>query len=275
MSVLQPRTNFNDKIRNVLFMCQYKNMPIKLVGSSSLQSQQYFGDYDALTTINKKEKPDEIYSEFMRIFKNVKNDPDLYFIEFKIQTMDDKFKFFKNDNLNLQDFKKHYENTDFYKLDLVMWFEYQFVEVSVIYQLLKLDRDVIANPETKLKKENTENINSLEEDIKDLIKEKKYYKILKRKFSIYKLEGNEKKMSQLTKIFNSDLGLKYKVASNLEAMDLVKEHYTDHITKERIKINLQYLNLHQYKINDLMKEAKKMKNEINIEAEKYLKKFGL
>ena len=40
MSVLQPRTNFNDKIKDVLYLCQYKEIPIKLK-IKKLQNHSY------------------------------------------------------------------------------------------------------------------------------------------------------------------------------------------------------------------------------------------
>ena len=263
MDITKPRINFDTKIIDVLEKCEFKNYPIKLVGSSSLQSQRYFGDYDGLTVIGKNHKPKEIYDEFKKIITNVYNDQDLYFIEFKIQLINNKkFKYFKNDKLSLETIESNYKNVEFYKLDLSMWHDFQFVDVSIIYQVISdFNKDEL--------------IKGLNEEIKDLIKDKQYYKALKRKFSIYKLEDNTKKMAELTKIFNSELGLKYKLASNLEALDLVYQHYKDKLTKGRIKINLEYLKLYDYDLNDLMKKAKELKKEVNTEAFEYVKKFNI
>lgn len=263
MALLQPRSNFNDKIKNVLFLCQYKDNPIKLVGSSSIQSQKYFGDYDALTAINKNENYKNVYTEFENIISKINNDPDLYFIELKIQTKNKKFKYYKDDKLNLKIIKDNFYDIEYLKIDLSMWYDYQFIDVSIIYQLFSdsLTKDGL--------------IDNLKDEIKDLQKDGKYYKILKRKFSIYKIQGDENKMSELTKIFNSDLGLQYKIASNIEAMELVYQHYKDKITIERIKINLDFLKINKNKFKDLENEAKKMKNEINKEAKKLNENFEI
>lgn len=264
MELDKPRLNFNDQIRNTLHLCQYKEIPIKLVGSSSLQSQQFFGDYDGLTIIQKNDTPEQIFDEFNKIIDKINNDPNLYFIELKIQDKNEnKKKYYKNNKLDLATIKKFYDNMDFIKIDLSMWHDYQFVDVSIIY----------SNNDTPIKKDDIKN--SIDGDIKDLEKDGKYYKVLKRKFSIYKLDDNYKKMSELTKIFNSDLGLKYKLASNLEAMDLVHQHYKDKLTNQRIKINLEFLKLYDYNINDLMNYAKKLKDEINSEAKKFNNKFKI
>ncbi len=263
MDIKKTRISFDTKILDVLEKCKYKDYPIKLVGSSSLQSQRYFGDYDGLTVIGKNHKPNEIFDEFSKIIENVNNDPDLYFIEFKIQlTNDKKFKYFKNDKLSLKVIESNHKNVEFYKLDLSMWHDFQFIDVSIIYQVISnFNKDEI--------------IKGLNEEIKDLLKDGYYYKALKRKFSIYKLQDNTKKMTELTNIFNSDLGLKYKLASNLEALDLVYQYYKDPITKGRIKINLEYLKLYHYNLNNLMQKAKELKKEVNSEAEKYIKKFDM
>lgn len=263
IELTQQRINFNDQIKNTLFLSQYKENPIKLVGSSSLQAQKYFGDYDALTYIKKKERSKNIYEEFKNIFKKTGSDPNLYFIEFKIQTKNNKFKYYKNDKFDFKTLNNNFDETEFYKLDLSMWYEFQFVDVSIIYILV----------DEYLEIEKKEEINNLKVDIKNLEKEGKYYKMLKRQFSIYRLKNDKNKMLELTNIFNSDLGLKYKVASNIEAINLVQHHYKDDLTKKRIKINLDFLNLNKYNFKDLVKQAEKMKDEINNKAKKFINKY--
>lgn len=255
------RTNHEDVIKNTLDICSYKENPIKLVGSSSLLNQQYFGDYDAITAIKTTESAISIFEEFNKIFESINKDTNLYFIEFKIQTSNNKFRYYKNNKLDLKTIESNYKNIIFFKLDLSVWSNYHFTDFSVIYNLFT---DKLSIPHLS---------KSLTEDINELTKEGQYYKALKRKYSIYKLNGDTIKMKELTDIFNSDLGFKYKVASNLEAMDLVKDHYNDLLTRKRIKINLDYLKLYDYNLNDLMKHAKNMKKEINLEAEKIYHDF--
>ena len=98
---------------------------------------------------------------------------------------------------------------------------------------ISLSGDNITN-----EKQNIKDINELTDGIKDLKKENNYFKILKRMFSIYKLQNDTHKIKMLNKIFNSDMGMTYKKISNLEAIKLVKEHYKDADTKKKIEINL-------------------------------------
>ena len=262
MSILEERTPPNNKIHDLLFSLRYKNNPIKLVGSASLKSQTYYGDFDMMSAINKSDDANTIYYEFKKILEKINKDPNLYFIELKIELNDNKkFKYYKDDVLDLQTIKKHLKNISFFKIDLGMWDEYAFHEVSIIYMLFndKLTTELIEK--------------SIRGEIKEYEKTGLYYKVLKRKFLLYKNTVDVKKLKELTKIFNSEIGLKYKIASNLEIINLVHEYYNDSHTNERIMINLKFLHLEHYKIRDLEKEAKKLKKEVNEKAHSFLPKF--
>lgn len=255
MSILERRTDLNDKLKHILFSLRYKNNPIKLVGSASLKSQIYYGDFDMISAIDKKNSPEEIYHEFNKIIKKINNDPELYFIELKIQTNDEqKFRYYENEPLDLETIKKNYKKIDFFKIDLVIWYEYMFSDASIIYSLFNEK----PTPEEYKK--------TVKAEIKEYEKEGNYYKVLKRKFLLYKIDGNKKKLKELTNIFNSELGLKYKVSSNLETIVNLLQYYTDDLTKERVKINLKLLHLEHYKLNDLEKHASELKREINLAA---------
>lgn len=261
MTKLMLRTNFDDVVKDALDTCQYKEYPIKVVGSASLLSQQYFGDFDALTAISTKETAKNIYDEFNNIFKSIDSNTNLYFIEFKVQTAKNKIRYYREDKLNYETIKSNYADIIFFKLDLSVWTDYHFVDFSVIYNLFT---EKLSLPYF---------INGLNKDIEELVDNGQYYKALKRKYSVYKLRGDNEQMNKLNEVFNSDLGLKYKVASNLEAMDLVKEHYKDELTRKRMKINLDYLKLYDYNLKDLMKHTKVMKKEINAEAKEIFDDF--
>ncbi len=261
MTTVMLRTNFDDVVKDALDTCKYKEYPIKVVGSASLLSQQYFGDFDAITAISTKETAQNIYDEFNKIFESINRNTNLYFIEFKIQTEKKKIRYYREDKLDLSAIEKNYDDIIFFKLDLSVWTENHFVDFSVVYNLFA---DKLSLPHL---------INGLNKDIADLVDDGQYYKALKRKYSIYKIKGDTEQMKKLNDVFNSDLGLKYKVASNLEAMDLVKEHYKDDLTKKRMKINLDYLKLYHYNLKDLMKHAKVMKKEINEEAKNIFDDF--
>lgn len=193
---------------------------LELKGSASLASQKFPADFDFYCILPLSE-----IDKIKDVIDRIDQDPNLYFIELKEQKGAKKKKYypdFDRDKLKLK-------SPDFVKIDLVAWFDNQFVEASCIYQF------------TVEKQSTEEYIDSLESDIKELKGQKRWYKILKRKFNIYKALGEKKKQLELTKIFNSDIGEKYQVVSNVEALILVLENYTDKKTLQKVKLNLKEL----------------------------------
>ena len=258
MNILEQKQfrNFDPKIQKLIMQLKIFDYPIVVNGSSSLMSQKYFSDYDLFCNITKKETPQELFNEFLKIFKEIMKDPNTYFMEFKIQTKDgDKIRWYDLDSFNFNEFYRIYDNIDFCKIDLITKINYQFFEVSCIYQL----------SQEPLKKNNY--VKMLKDDIKDLIKDGQYYKALKRKFNIYVAQNNNNKLIELTKIFNSHLGEKYQMKSNLEALKKLLEKTDDDNTIKKIIINLKALHIEPNikKIDSMINE---LSNEINNEAKK-------
>lgn len=248
MDILEKKskTEFDSKVLNVVKKLQFKNFPVDFKGSSSLKSQIYFSDYDLMTNIVGKVSQDEAYRVFYKILQNVLNDSDTYFEEFKIEDKKgNKYRWFPNETFDKDEFIKVYKEIDFAKLDIILWIENRFVEMSIIYQF----------SDKELSKE--EYIKGLNEDINELKKEGNNFKILKRKFNIFKVERNKEKLLFLTVVFNSELGALYQKLSNLEAIKKVSEDYKDKLTKDRIKLNLKEIK------SKSINEISKIKNELN------------
>jgi hypothetical protein len=70
----------------------------------------------------------------------------------------------------------------------------------------------------------------INDDIKELSKNKEYYKVLKRQFNIYKANKDYPKLLELTEYFNSDIGKKYQTKSNLEAIKKILSICKDTLT---------------------------------------------
>jgi hypothetical protein len=218
---------------------------LELKGSSSLASQRFFGDYD-LFCVMEKPKKDEFFKFIVNLIKKIEDSPDLWFIELKLQGKK-KVKFYQGDVIEF----KNWADVDFIKMDIVARIENRFTEVSVIYSFVT----------TPISTE--EYITSLKTDIKDLQKEGKYYKILKRQFNIAKAQGNRKELLRLGKVFNGPLGEKYQILSNLDAIQLVLEHYQDEDLVKKIEINLKDLKLEQ---KSLIAWTKEQNAELNQSA---------
>lgn len=254
------RVDINDDIRLIMKNMKIGKEPLLLVGSSSLQSQQYFGDYD-LIQIVKIKKP-----KFDKIFKYVENSDNILFVEFKIQYLDgSKEKFY-----NLEDFKKisfKYDKIDFCKIDLLLWSNNRFYEVSIIYQFEKDDNsDSNSNSDLEL-------IKSLSNDINELIKEGKYYKALKRQYSLASIKNNEKIMSELTKIFNSELGKQYARKSYLETIIKADELYGNDEDIKRLIVHSLKLYNEPTNINKVKNILNDLEKSINSNAKKLYDKI--
>lgn len=262
---LTGKQKINETISLVLSKLKYDQNKIYLVGSSSIQQINYFGDYDCITKITEKDTAKQCYEKFMKILKNIFDTDYMYFIELKIQTKDgEKKKLHLNDKFVYGDIKKVYNKLDFIKIDLVIWEKetYEFIETSIIY---------LKESEEKLDIEKyTDDIKA---DIKGYESEGKFFKTLKRKFLIYKLQDNFKKVKELLQVFNSDLGLKYKIISNLEAIQLVEEYYkNDPLLEKRVYANLRALGITKDNINKVLEEYK---NYINKKAKPLNKQFKI
>lgn len=222
MDILEPKKigELSDDLKDIMNVFKFKNKRIKLNGSSSLKSQQYFGDIDLYTLIGKPNLKDFHY--FQNIMLNFTN-ANLYFIELKIQLLNGdkvKFKFRDAVKFDFKTFEKYYQQIEFIKIDFVLYTDFTFIECSVIYDFGRKTVNLKA---------------SLEDDFKEFIKEGKYYKALKRLFNLYKLEKNNNKVLKiLSRFFNSEYGLAYRNISNLEACLLVSSHYKSKFTGDRV-----------------------------------------
>lgn len=263
MDILQKKDNLylNDKIKQLLKALEFDNNKIEIKGSSSIASQYYFSDYDFFSKINKKYNSKEAYKYLKQIINNIKDNHII--VEIKLQTLDnektryteDKFKYDEN-------FIKAYKNIDFIKIDAISYIDNRFIEISCIY---KFADDNITSDEYK---------KNILEDIKELTKEGNYYKVLKRKFSIYKIDQDKDAILKLTEIFNSDLGKEYQRISNLEAIRLLIDNTDDDLILKKIVLNLKDIG-EEPNIMKIDKNIKKYKAKLNKEAKKLNKHFIL
>jgi len=168
---------------------------------------------------------------FVNILQRTAKREDMYFIELKVQNHDgSKVKLYPNTNIRHRLTTALSVHTSFVKLDYVVRLDNIFTELSIIYDFDKV-------------KPKEEAIQSLKEDITELLPAHKYYKVLKKWFAIFKLRGRKRVLVQLSRLFNSKVGELYKKSSNLKAIQLVLQHYTDALTLKKIRINLKDLHL--------------------------------
>jgi hypothetical protein len=257
MNIVEKRY-ISPELYNFVKHLRYDNYKIDLFGSGGLKSQLYYSDFDLFTSIKKREKDRVIYDKIMKILEHTIFLDNMYFIELKVQNLKgDKMKFNLIEEINYDDFIKYMKGLELIKLDYVIYMDYKFTELSIIYSFQSVKNDNY--------------FKDLEDDIKELISEHNYYKALKRLFSMFKskyINGDSslgEKLVRLTKFFNSEVGKLYQDNSNLKAMKLLLEHYDDETTIKKVLINLKDLKLPAdiNKINSLIRKHDK---EINSKA---------
>ena len=233
MNVLQRKqwSDYNDKLNKIFELFKFKKSILQIKGSGSLKIINYISDYDLYTDIEEGTTANLIYEELKRILEKINNNNDVYFIELKVQTLKNKKTRFYKDTLKdfeVKNISQNFDNLDFIKIDTVARIDNIFNEITCIY---KINKSVLT-PEKYIK--------MLKDDIQEYVKEKDYYKSLKRLFNIYVAEGNDQMSEYLIRVFNSPLGSIYSRLCNLSAIKLLLEHYKDDdIVKQKIIVNLK------------------------------------
>jgi hypothetical protein len=256
------------QIVSIMKIFKYKSYPIFLTGSAGLASQIYFSDYDFRSLIDvKKENVESAYNEIMDIIKRADRFNNIYFIEFKIQNKDgSKTKFFKQNDITLNKFKKAFGDIDFLKLDYIINIDNTFTEVSINYQFI--DESNIVPALTIASEINKSRL--------ELIKDGDFYKSLKRVLSILLILDEQRKLkdkSLLVEIarFLNNTGKLYQTNSNLKAIKLLLENYDDEETIKRVLLNLKDIK-QEPNIDIINKNIKSNALIYNKEAEQFIKK---
>lgn len=260
MNLLEKKylNDFPPKIKDLFKKLRFKKSFISVVGSSSFKRQKYYGDYDIDNIILKKYSAENAYDEFVKILENILTDDDVFFIEMKLQKLNgDKIKFEKDQKFTFEEFNKYYKDLDFVKIDLVVNYDNLFIELSINYKF---------NNSKAL----SDISQSLEESMKSEIKDKNYLKAIKRYLSFLISKGDDADKSKIEMIIdflNSDVGLKYKVVSNLKALELMGNHYNDDFTMKKMRLNLDNLD----RLN--LGTQKKLEKDIMLLSKKFLNKI--
>ena len=246
----KPIAHFDKEILGLMSLLRFRHNKIVINGSSTIRQLHYFADIDMFSPLKKSYNAKEIYNGLKNILFKLKHNSKCYFLELKIQLKDgSKIKIFPNgEELELNLLTDNLNKIDFVKIDLAYFLHFRFIEVSCIYQVGAVKTNIIQ---------------SLQEDISKYYDEKRYFKMLKRYFNLFNLTGKTDKANKLIDFFNSKVGFYYVILSNIETIELLEEFYKDHLTKERININLKMLNL---KKQNLDSEKQEIEKEVNKEA---------
>jgi hypothetical protein len=212
-----------------------------IVGSSSLKSIYYNSDID----LNEKDNFNSykiVYDKFKYIFQTCKENPNLFITDFKcgLNNKNEPFRWTYKDIMKGYIGKKSFEDClkdkSMIQLDLVYLLNGLFVEISEVYFFKIQNHTNYYDNEF-----DTNNIKSnIQKEIHELLNEGKYFKALKRIFSILQIEKNTKPIvTKLISFFNSETGILYKANADLNILLILIDNKFRKPNIDDIKNNLQ------------------------------------
>jgi len=247
---------------------KWEKNEIELLGTGSQAVQKYPSDFDFFSSIKGDRDVGKMFAELHRILKRAQETDEMTFIELKVQRKDGGKQKFYEPWFSAEQFTKAVGDPaglDFIKIDYVVFVREtnELTELSIIYSFSGMP------PIPDL-------VGKIKTDYEHYHAEGKVYKSLKRMYSIYRLKGDKGKLVELSQLFNSTTGAKYKASSNLKAILLLTEHRPDYRDLEKkIRVNLDDLgNQLGVKINTIGKAKQmvaKLDKEIEAETQEWLK----
>jgi len=243
--------DFNNNLKQIFNFLSLSGK-YNVIGSANLKSINYNSDYDLdeFYSGHSTNIYDKIYYLFREKFIQFKKNPNTFVIDFKCGELDNEpirwnyyditngYKILSNNRkIFFQDCLKLKSTI---KLDLIYLLNGTFIDINEIYYLH-------LNNTTNYKKSNSNKKNILEsikESYDEYLREKDYFKALKRCFSYKSLENPKKYKPQLLKLidfFNSFTGKINKSKNDLELLHVLIENNFRKPKIEDIKNNLQII----------------------------------
>jgi hypothetical protein len=205
----------------------------RLIGTAGLKSQLYTGDYDFTTDISDLPR-DAVFSGLSDVVARIASDENMYFVEMKIQSEGGKKeRIYRVAEYSHSFFSRiPFDDIDFIKIDVVFRKETtnEFFDASCLYGMGKEETGEDADDER---------LKELEQDFGEMVSECRYFKALKRLFSMMRIKNEEPETTlQLVKLFNSEVGRLYQTTSQLKAIQQLKWEL-DKTLKLRVSTFLQ------------------------------------
>lgn len=220
-----------------------------LIGSKSIRNLIYSNDYDLNESFNIENKEaifNRLYHHFLEIFDKCYKQENLYILDFKCGetnkgkplrwSYDDMKKGYKTINKTKYVFTDCLKQTSsIIKIDLCFILDNEPLDITNNYFIHIVNNKSELGKTQKLNL--TDNINSLQNDINELLKEHKYFKALKRQFAIEVL--NNKINPKLVEFLNSDYGRFYKTIHDLAYLRELYDNNFKPVNKVLILDNLE------------------------------------
>lgn len=232
------RKEFHNKIIKINKLMSLESK-VNVVGSSKIKRNLYYSDYDSFETVKGK-NVNTIYNHFKSLFEIINDSENTVISDFKLGSLKGEplrwtYEHIKNRNNNGVSFEDALRQKEMIKLDIITLLNGRFIEISEVYNIY-LDGSSNYN-------ESKESIiESITTEMNEHFRDGNYMKVLKRFYSLKKLEDENKNkymLNNLVDYFNSPIGLLYRCKSDLETMLIVIDSYKFDL--EEIRNSLQYL----------------------------------
>jgi hypothetical protein len=216
---------------------------INLVGSSSIKELKYIQDYDLNELIDEPITPQHILQQVQQKYERAKKDKTIYISDLKLGGHKWTAKDIQKGYISVDGVKQSFTDLLFYKDDLfkmdllLVLPNKQLAEITDVYR-------VNLNGQKNYEEDDEDVRESLKKDIKDYLKEKNYFKMLKRVFSLMLLNSNVNKadIQKFLDFFNSKAGLLYNIQYYYDLIDILEKQNFRKAPKALIKWNLQFNN---------------------------------
>ena len=225
--------DYNNSLKEVMNLMSITRK-YKVIGSANLRTSEFIQDIDLDGMFkakgNEEKILDSLTARFKRIFSDTYKNPELFITDFKAGTDpsypedDDRFKL-RWDKTDIKNGYKILGNGEkkFFreclmekarmKLDMIYLLDGEYVELSEIYRL---------NINGRKNYDDANIVVELKHEIEKYKKERNYYKVLKREFSLLKHQGkNKNRQMQLINLFNSNAGLLNNLINQLKIIQNV------------------------------------------------------
>ncbi len=217
---------YNDNVLQI-FKEMSINNHFNVIGSAAIKRAVNYGDYDLSTVFkcNSKNCVKKIKDHFIKLFKIAKKNKDLWVTDLKIGEKNGEpirwkqadLEANKKDNVSFEDALLMKSTI---KIDIVYYLNGRFIEITDNYYF------TIGANKTYVEPTKSEIVDSITESYEEYSSLNKHFKALKRLYSILRLKPKtEKKQELLLDYFNSEIGLLYRITTEIETIILLLENH--------------------------------------------------
>jgi len=255
---------YSNAVKDVFNLISYNHRQPLVMGSNSMRFK-YASDYDLFSVVISKKTLDglkkEVSAMFKKMMKNIKSrKDDIYFIEFMCGvdenknplkwSIDEVIKGYK-DKYKLMDVLDEYS---IIKIEIVAYINNEFIPFSDVFHFQ------IGSKGVNQAKITLDTVPSLSKEVKKYYEAENYMKVLKRLFIISQVKKNKNDSEKLINIFESDIGMVYKVKSDITTILKVLSLYKDKTTLSRVA-----------KTIDILKEKLTKQTKFNFNSNLFIK----